>query len=262
MLQALVDADILVYRVGYTTNDTDAVYARARLDEAIEKILMGLESHVEKEVQPLFYLTSTDKSNYRFALAHPDRPYKGNRVQPKPDHYETLRSHLEKEYCATVVYGQEADDALGIEAVKNESVIVTIDKDLDMIPGLHYNFVKDYLYHVSDEAAEWHFWYQVLVGDVTDNVPGCPKIGDAKALKLLSEAKENYYQLCLDAYLKYYKDLELAKTELCRNAKLLWIRRHENEEWDENIFSKGKGEKSPEVGKGQDSGEVPGTGEG
>jgi 5'-3' exonuclease len=108
---------------------------------------------------------------------------------------------------------------------------------------------------MDEASAEWFFWKQVLTGDITDNIPGCPKIGEAKALKALPTGS-NYYQNCLDLYIKQYKDPIIAKQELERNAKLLWIRRKEGEMWHEGIFKKGKGEESTEVGSTATTGEV------
>jgi hypothetical protein len=55
------------------------------------------------------FLTSNDKSNYRFEVAK-TVPYKGNRVAPKPHHYNTIREYLISRHKAVVIEGKEADD--------------------------------------------------------------------------------------------------------------------------------------------------------
>ena len=65
---------------------------------------------------------------------------------------------------------------------------------------------------VSDKQAEYNFWYQMLVGDVVDNVKGCKGIGPKKAEKILLES-ENYEQSVKDVYKLTYQDLWLSEFE-------------------------------------------------
>ncbi len=121
----------------------------------------------------LGYLTGSD--NYRKEIAV-TAPYKGNRSQSKPQHYDLIREYLEKAWGCEVVQGQEADDAIGIKAYEFEDVedyvIMSIDKDLDMIRGWHYNFVKDKKYLIEDQDAIKHFYTQILTGDRVDSKGG------------------------------------------------------------------------------------------
>jgi hypothetical protein len=129
--------------------------------------------------------------NYRDAVAT-IAPYKGNRdPDHKPYHYQTIRDYLVERYGAYVVHGREADDEVSIRARElgaNGAAIATIDKDLDQIPGLHYDYMQKVVYVVTEEDARRAFWYQALLGDVTDNIPGCWKVGPAKAAKIIDQA--------------------------------------------------------------------------
>ena len=128
-----------------------------------------------------------------------------------------------------MVEGQEADDAIGIKAYTldpEDCIIYSIDKDLDMIRGWHYNFVKDKEYYVKEEDTLRTFYKQVLTGDRVDNIPGLKGIGDKKAEKILGDAstEKELFPLVLAAY-----DNDIHRmTEM---AQLLWIRRKENELW-------------------------------
>lgn len=197
MTKALVDGDICTYRVGFTTNDEPVGIAVARLDTLVDRILVGSNAQ-----ESTIYLTSTDKSNYRFEI-YPE--YKANRKAPKPTWYEELRAHLISEWQAKVIFGMEADDALGINQT-DDTVICTIDKDLDQIPGKHYDFVKDVQYEVSEETAIRFFYFQLLTGDTTDNIPGCKGIGPKKAEAALAGCStiEEYEEVCLDLYKQAY----------------------------------------------------------
>ena len=134
MLTALVDADILVYRVGFACDAEPWATAKYVLRKQIEDVCDGADVD-EYEL----YLTGRD--NFRNEIAF-TKPYKGNRKDtPKPIHFKSLRSILCEEWGAVVIEGKEANDAMG-EAQTDDTIICSIDKDLLMIPGWHYNFVK------------------------------------------------------------------------------------------------------------------------
>src|SRR5574343_1568457 len=66
-----------------------------------------------------------------------------------------------------------------------DTIIVTLDKDLDMIPGLHYNWVKNTIYDVNEDEALRFFYKQLLIGDTSDNIVGIRGIGPVKAKTLI-----------------------------------------------------------------------------
>lgn len=218
-MKALIDADILVYRIGFTTEDVDEGIAAWRMDETIDGIKEALKTN---EYEP--YLTSTDHSNYRYKL-FPD--YKANRKQPKPKHYDFLRTYLTDNHGAQVVFGMEADDQLGI-GQDDRSVIVSIDKDLNQIPGHHFNFVKGLLYEVSPEEGLRYFYHQLLTGDRGDNIPGIHGIGPKTAEKIL-----NGYHTEMDLWkavlFEWQKQPTFDLMEVIRNGRLLKIRQQEDE---------------------------------
>lgn len=115
------------------------------------------------------------------------KKYKGNRDTPKPTHLKGVREYLIGKWDAVVSKDQEADDDIGIDSRLGETIVVSTDKDLDQIPGWHYNWVKEEVYYVTPEDAEQFFWEQVISGDVTDNIPGLPGWGPVKARKYLEE---------------------------------------------------------------------------
>lgn len=220
MTKALIDGDICVYRVGFTTQEEPVGFAISRVDALIDSIVFGCEAE-----ESTIFLTSTDHSNYRYQI-YPE--YKANRKAPKPVWYEEIRAHLISDWNAEVVFGQEADDALGI-AQTNDTVICSIDKDLDQIPGKHYDFVKDVQYEVSEERALRFFYFQLLTGDTTDNIPGVKGIGPKTADKLLSWCRtvEDYETAVIEAYEKTYKKKALDLITIY--GQCLKIKRKEDE---------------------------------
>lgn len=151
--------------------------AISRLNATIERICTRVQS------SQCFTYLSPNAGNFRDSLGT-IRKYKGNRDSTsRPFYYGELREHLIKHHRATVAVGEEADDMLSWVANKygERSVVCGTDKDLEQIPGVHYNYDTDELYSVSEVEAGMAFWMQVLCGDPGDNVPGCWKMGFTKA---------------------------------------------------------------------------------
>lgn len=220
---ALIDGDILVYRVGFSTNEPDEEkFALSRMGNFVDRLirLEGIETYEG-------YLTG--KNNYRSEIAT-EQAYKGNRKDArKPVHYDSLREYLISKWGFTVVNGQEADDAMGIKAYElpeDSSCIMTIDKDLDMIRGWHYNFVKEDLYYVTEKEAIKNFYIQILTGDRVDNIPGIKGIGPVKAKKILENCttEKSLFKAVSE---KYDHDID----KLTERGRLLWIRRKEKQLW-------------------------------
>ena len=225
---ALIDGDILLYRIGFTTEQESLQIAEYRMATYIKDILVRIPCDDYK-----LYLTDS-KGNYRM-LINPD--YKGNRKQPKPRHYNLLKSYLINYHSAIIATGQEADDALGIEQtiLGDDSIICSIDKDLLMIPGWHYNFVKDNVIYISHKEGLRHFYGQLLTGDPVDNVKGLSGIGPKKAAKILEGCKneQEFKTAVFAAYTNKFPDFSTEKIrETIQNTgRLLWIRRQHGEFW-------------------------------
>ena len=248
-LTPLIDGDILVYRCGFAadgqvkrdlkeqySDDTELKAAMDGLD--YEAFALGNVKTTMREITSRFdneyRLFLTGVGNYREQVAT-ILPYKGNRDPDyKPKYYKQIKAYLRNVWNAEVVDGREADDALGCVqwAAKDRStIIVSIDKDLDQIPGHHYNWVKDQFYDVSLTMANLMLFRQMLTGDRTDNIPGINQIGDVRAEKILAM---HSYELdrVRDTVRNMYRDQygdgwEQAYMEV---GTLLWIQRVEGKE--------------------------------
>jgi 5'-3' exonuclease len=217
---ALVDSDILVYRVGFASDDVDEATCLARVTSLLYEIVYdNLKCDDYKA-----YITG--RGNFRNEIAVTE-PYKGNRKDAKkPKHYDAIRKHLQR-LGAELVEGQEADDAVAIEASTNGGWIVSIDKDLDQVAGWHYNFVKHEEYYVTEEEGLRNFYTQVLTGDRIDSIPGLKGIGPKKAAKILDgcTTEQELYEACVKAY----SDAGLTQERMLEAGTLLWLRREPNQ---------------------------------
>lgn len=181
----------------------------------------------------------TGNANFRKDIAT-ILPYKGNRDPlDKPVYLNDVRTYLKERWKAEVVEGMEADDAMGIAATApgSNTIICSIDKDLKMIPGAHFNWVKDEFCEVSDREAWRSFFKQMLTGDRTDNIPGLEGVGDKKADKILEGYTKPETMWCgvfrayFDRYENHYSNGMLLKDALQEIGDLLWIRRTNQERW-------------------------------
>lgn len=236
---ALIDGDIIVYRIGFASETVSKAVALARVDDFVTDLVLFQLG--ENYSDYYGYITNNDPDfpNYRLEYAV-TAPYKGNRSAPKPKHYQAIRDHLQSRFRFMNVAFQEADDAIGIAATEEfikgtrPYIICTTDKDLDNIPGWHYNFVKKERYFVTTVKARHNFWTQVIVGDVADNIKGVKGIGPVKAAKLLKDcsSEAHYYAACVQAFYDSGCTEDEAISRVTENGRLLWIRTKPNEIWE------------------------------
>lgn len=234
---ALIDGDCIIYEVGFASDA--GARANGEPHEPLSFCLNGVKEKIKsiKEItratDTIVFVSNNEVPGYRVE-SYPE--YKINRDPAhRPYWYKELREYmLEKQDAVLSEPGDEADDALGIaqtfyNAYGTDTILCTKDKDLDMIPGWHYNWSKkrrdDGVYFVDTTTANRIFYKQLLTGDSTDNIPGMFKLLGKKATsKWLSpiddmdDEEEMYEYVC-----SIYKDRELVETL----STLIWIKRHE-----------------------------------
>ena len=235
----LIDADIAAFQVATTAEEVFNFDGRhvlhADLNEGIDELNKLIEWIIETTDSDQAALFLTGSENFRKTVLP---TYKGNRkdvrkpmiLQGLKDHILTLpRSFLEE--------GLEGDDLIGIHATKphkGERVIYSADKDLQTIPGLHWDAEDGEVTEIDPVSAELFFLEQVLTGDAVDNYKGCPGVGPVKAKKIIEKALEddgNVWQAIVDAYEK----AGLSEKDAIQQARCARILRH-----GEYDFEKGK----------------------
>jgi DNA polymerase-1 len=172
------------------------------------------------------YLTGIN--NFRKEI-YPE--YKANRIgAPKPKHLAATVEFLINEWKAETTDGYEADDALGMEQTE-DTVICSIDKDLLMIPGHHWNFVKKETTIINELEGIRQLYRQSLIGDTSDNIFGVKGVGKVGASKLIDhlEDEKEMYEMVKE---KYQNDQRLLV-----NLNCLWIWRNMNEKWSDRFES-------------------------
>lgn len=236
------ELDGYLFERNYSKEDAKNLVEARRELEPLKNALYNVKSVVQTIVDKtrcsvddtIIYLSGP--TNFRMQRAT-IRPYKGNRdPDHKPTYAQQIKEYMRRHYKVVESKTEEADDTLAIAHMReyavdpDSSIIATIDKDLDMVPGLHYNFVKDIGYVVSPAEARYSFYRQLISGDMTDNVVGIPNYGPAKAEKLLSpifkSGKADMFaemeNLIESLYVQAYEDRGREAMQEC--ADLLWIR--------------------------------------
>ena len=182
-----IDGDTLVYRCGFAAESGGEVQPLAHALQIVKQAIDGILEATEAD-DFIVYLSGTGNFREEVAVTH---EYKGNRKDArKPVHYDAIRTYLIEQYGAEVIDGQEADDALGIFLTKDikNHICCSIDKDLLMVPGLHYNWVKKEFTYIDKTTGLINFFKQLLTGDDIDNIKGLNKIGEKTADTILCNA--------------------------------------------------------------------------
>lgn len=237
---ALIDGDIVVYSNAASAENDPVEVAYMRIDQMMHSILDTTGSDT-------FRVFLSGSNNFRHEI-YPE--YKANRKDlADPRWRSACKEYLVREWDAEVTDGYEADDALGINQDKqghwelgehsplHNTIICTIDKDLDMIPGMHYSWPivrkgevvrEGRIYEVSEIEAVRSFYTSLYVGDRVDNIfgiAGVGKVGAGKKLNSLQTEKEMF-----DIALNDYLQVDGHTDRFIMNAKCLWILRNEEED--------------------------------
>jgi DNA polymerase-1 len=192
----LLDSDVIAYAAAAahqknrkwdaeTTSVTlgEQADANATAEKAIEEYREKL-----KATDVIVCLSCASADGFRRAIFP---PYKAQRGE-KPLLLAGVKDWMRETYPCYERPSLEADDIMGILSthptlVPGKKISVSIDKDMESIPGFLFNPQKDKTYRfISEAQADYKHLMQTLTGDPTDNYPGCPGIGKVKAEKLLA----------------------------------------------------------------------------
>lgn len=249
----LIDGDTIVYSAGFSPTINEEGVPVSHIYHQVKKMLNSvIESVPASNVR--IYLTSQDRSNFRFDVAKTPGPggqgYKAQRKSnTAPIHKQMIRDYLVEHHRAQIIEGMEADDMLGIQATKHrrKATIATFDKDLHMVPCDIYDIRKKLLmpYDYKDELGglelqvtttasgkakkklvgrgiAW-LYAQMILGDTVDNIPGIKGCGDVFAYKLLGDLEDehDYFYATLALYEELVGDGYIDRFK--EVAQLLWM---------------------------------------
>ena len=268
-MKALIDGDVLVYQAGfasdtrmYNVGNAEFKYKKEANEYAKsvgfdpknitktitpEPLEYCLHS-VKKMIESIKNATDADdvqvyvssKKNFRNDLV---TDYKANRDPThKPHWHKEIRDYLIDVHNAKVVEGVEADDAIGVDhsqdfyscgqdQLDSESMLCTIDKDLNMIGGWHYNWRREEIYWVTEDEGNRFFFKQWLTGDSADNIEGLKGVGEKTAEKILAP-HTTVLQMYDCVMREWSRRTNRTFSQVHTIGDLLWIQRNTNDTWD------------------------------
>lgn len=226
-MKALIDTEFYLYRCAagaemeahwgnddwtYVCRHSDAMLA---FDELLGDLLAAVP-----DAQPA--LVFGDRQSFRYGVWP---TYKHNRRNlRKPAGYKHLTEWVKSAAAARgwlvlQLPQVEGDDVLGI-CYEPGDVIISGDKDMATIPGLH---LKDgEVISIGQREADLAFYSQALTGDSTDGYPGIKGFGPVAAQKALAGlvTETQMWQAVLAAYEKKGHGQRYAIT-MARCARIL-----------------------------------------
>ena len=274
----LIDGDEIVYRIAYSCQsiewcvykDGERIHSCLNKLQAIESIgndddiydlvpettvhddfVTELDNYLKGIVKDAgakdFKIYLTGDNNFRKELATL-LPYKGHRATvEKPTLYDDIRTHLLSDYDAEIIDYAEADDGIAMgqwgSEVLGDTILITQDKDLDMVPGYHFNPRKGETTFITPTQGITWFYNQLLTGDSTDNIPGIYNVGVKKAAKKLQGLRvDQMYGVVLKEYDRAFRDPKVAakmpgdkrgEERVLEIARLLWMLQFEGQLWED-----------------------------
>ena len=236
----LIDADVLAFEASVIAEESiewkeemwtvhaDMALAKARIVNRVEEFKEKLQAND-------VVMCLSDRANFRRVL-NPD--YKANRSKSRlPIILRQVKQWIIEEYDGQMWPNLEADDVISILAtdkeMDEETIIVSIDKDFQSVPGIYYDYNKDETHHVSEEEADKFHLIQTIMGDATDGYKGVPRVGPIGAENLLE--KDGYTWETVTAC---YEKAGLTEQDALMNAWMARLLRAENYSFRTNTIKK------------------------
>lgn len=201
---AIWDADFIPFYVCHVKKD----YPEKSFTDCVnlsEDLIYNINTAIGADTMIMCF---TSGKCFRYNI-YPE--YKANRKYgDPPKHLFEIKDYLISKYKG-VVYKDiyEADDLVCI--LKNKlnnykCTIVSPDKDMLMLEGIHYNPKTNEWVTTTEQQAIEYFWKSMIHGDTADNLCGIKGIGKVGADKIINnkELFEDYNTLILKHYIKIY----------------------------------------------------------
>lgn len=236
----MLDGDILIHR---STAAVQKDYKFAGPIPAVDADFGEALKIVDREI--LVMRRALDAGEVWIALSDPDSAanwrkqvlptYKFERTKrAKPILFRQMRAELESRFQTKWYPGLEGDDILGMWSTQDEGshaerVIVSIDKDMQGVPGRLYNPNKTERGIVTitvPEADRFHL-LQTLMGDRVDGYTGIPGTGPKKAEKILGDTPS------WGKVVRAYEKAGLTEADALVQARVARILRHH--EWNRHV---------------------------
>ena len=240
---AHIDADFIAYHASYEREGETRTLDDMIL--AVQTMVRDLRASCGAELAILHTTPKGSDKAGRYEVAIQKGYQSARQNGEKPRFLEAVRAWMETPMMTNVAgrswLDAEADDGMAEAAWEAHNdgtpelcVIASRDKDLRIVPGLHFNFDTGEVEGADDtfgyikikttvkikelpdgkqKKTKTHkprgygtkfFWWQMLMGDGADTITGIPRCGIVKAEELLRDCKNDYE--CLQVVKAAYKE--------------------------------------------------------
>jgi 5'-3' exonuclease len=223
---AIIDADSILFAICVDKKQDDYQIAHfgAQTERTLNDVIEEFNTYFLRVLMDsgcIQYVAFLTAGSHRYSF-YPE--YKANRKKlEKPRFLKELTAYAIETLGFCRVDGYEADDLVNMckEQLGDNTLIVHTDKDLDQIPGNHFNYKKPEFYDVSEDTAQLNLWTQVITGDSIDNIKGIPGKGAKFAEEIFSgiEVMDYKCEVLIHYTIKFgeYQGIE----EFTKNYKLI-----------------------------------------
>lgn len=231
-----IDADYMAY---FAAGGEDMAVNICRMIVRDRAEKMRVMAGCEKVLFQLSDPRSTKGDRYFISAT---QPYQGQRLSGhKPGNWRATRDYIESGEHGIPMktwMTREADDgaAYCCETRSNgNDAVASKDKDWRMFAGYHLDWDTFQLTHVPVGAfhvvgankldyGHYWFWYQMLVGDTADHIPGITGCGKGRAPLVLADATDNAsaFDAVRDVYER--RKRKAWADYMVEQAALLWMR--------------------------------------
>lgn len=242
-----IDGDIIAYRCAASCEKQGVVVedlgvAQMRAHELMTRII---KLHSPEED---FLVCLSGENNFRKKL---NPAYKANRKNQTPPRWlKEMQEWLKTSWGAEYETGLEADDLLGIHQTRHGDnfITCTLDKDLRQVPGWHYSWEiqgtsslgklwvrPEEKIFVSPLEGLFNFYWQLIMGDATDNIFGFDGKARAKIPKFLEEwnIEMQSYDTEKDLF-DFVREKYNDDNRLLMNGACLWVLRKVGDDWQDH----------------------------
>ena len=187
-MHSIIDGDGLLYQSAYNVKNLEKAY-----DKFVDKINQLTNWDWDQDGSSTIFIEG--KGNWRrdvFSGYKAPRK-KTQSADPNKELRRELADFLIDEKIVISAVGMESDDLVRRKAEsmrkRNQPyVVISADKDLDMTVGPHLRFDTKWKikqYEVDQQKSDYAYFYQLMCGDMTDNIKSPKLLGDKTVRKIL-----------------------------------------------------------------------------
>ena len=200
-MHSIIDGDGLLYQSAYDVKNVSQAY-----DKFIDKITQLTSVNWDQDGECTIFMEGPGNWR-RDVFEHYKAPRKKHQaIDPNKELRYELSSFLKEEKLVISAVGCESDDLVRrkAESMRRRGqpyVVISADKDLDMVEGPHIRFntkwdLKEY--EITKKESDYHFYKQLMIGDMQDNIKSPKLLGPKTADRILKNNSQSAWKSLIE----------------------------------------------------------------